>query len=292
MSGTRYIITGDAVMRQVARGATWRNIDEKPADAVFANMADSINTELLPPGVRVFRKVNEYTQVVMECPPAINRLRFAESEYAGRAGQDEHRLCAQPYRVIQAHYKGDEMIGARMFYRPDPLYTMDDVLYHANLPNINCNGYHNTAVGWVCFYKDGRPVKTWSEKIHRLLERCSGSEGYNPNMAHIDGRKFYRDAGSPVWRHRIPDWERKSEKEGVGFVLKRDAWLPVLVKDKENQLQHHPNGKPLTLEMALTGITPMAYGDHGKLPAVHKEAPAPSDLLTRVNLAYGGAAVR
>lgn len=287
MSDVRYVVSDDAITRQTRQGVAWRNVDSRPTQDVWAQLANSVNTELLPPGIRLFRQVDQYTQIVLECPPAINRVCWSNSEYEGRNGQHAVYLVAQPYRVIQAHYKGPIMIGARMFYRPAPLYSMDDVLYHCNLPNVNCNGYHGTAVGWVCFYGDGRLAADWPSRIHRLMERCSGAEGYNGNMRNIDGKHFYTYAGAPVWRSRIGDWEKKSEKEGVDVALKDGVWLPILVTSQDSQLHHNVSGKPLTLGMAVNGVTPIAYNDPGKLPAVerhrngNKEAP-----LTQLTTAY------
>jgi hypothetical protein len=286
MSDVRYVVTDQEVTRQAKQGASWRNVDSRPAPDVWAKLSNSVNTELLPPGIRLLRQVGQYTQIVLECPPAINRICWSNSEYEGMSGRFAVHLVAQPYRVIQAHYNGDQMIGARMFYRPAPLYSLGDVLYHANLPNVNCNGYHNTAVGWVCFYRDGRAQANWPDKIHRLLERCSGAEGYNGNMRNIDGKHFYANAGAPVWRSRVTDWEKKSEKEGVGVALQDGVWLPILVTDQDHQLQHDPRGKPLTLGMAVNGVTPIAYNDPGRLPAVERHRAGVHAPLTQLTAAY------
>lgn len=292
--GVRYVVSESTVTRQMNSNGSWRNLDSKPSQAVHAHMGGGgFNSELLPPGVRLLRTNGEHTQVLVECPPAINRICWSRSEGEGHAGKFAVYLVAQPYRIIHAHYRETQMIGARMFYRPRPLYSFDDELYHVNLPNINCEGYHNTGVGWVCFYGDGSTVNmNWSQRIARLIERCSGSEGYNGNMSHIDGKHHYQANGAPSWTYSPSSWEKKSDKHGVELALQDNVWLPVLVNDQDDQLRHTAGGRPLTVGMAVNGRSPMAYGDTGILPGINA-APAEAgpaapgnNLLNQFNNAY------
>jgi hypothetical protein len=63
-------------------------------------------------------------------------------------------------------------------------------------------------------------------------------------------------------------------------------FLPVLVKDKDNQLAHDAGGVPLTLEMALTGKSPMAYGDTGLFPTKETKKTADKELFKSLHQAF------
>jgi hypothetical protein len=186
------------------------------------------------------------------------------------------------------------MIGARMFYRPAPLYPGDTALYHTNLPNINCVGYGGTAVGWVCFYGEAAK-KDWPSRLHRLVERCSGGEGYNNNMTGTDGPCFYQKKKAPEWTWSVKEWEdiTKKNKGDLSFVLGDDhPWIPVMVTSNKAQLSHSDGAKakPLTLEVALTGKAPFYYSDDGIFPAPDDKAVLPNNsLFNSVHQAYAAA---
>lgn len=290
----RYVVTDERVTQEVGDTDKWRENSAKSSGPVLDRLAPPTDLGLLPPGLRLFTQVGDLTQVVTEYEPAINRLCYAASEWDGKAGRFKQHLVAQPWRVVIARYKGTNMIGARMFYRPTKLYAMDNELYHCNLPNVNCMGYHGTAVGWVCFYGDGSTANMdWGQRLDRLHERCSGAEGYNPNMSDIDGHAFYRRHGAPAWRYQPSRWETETGKKGVALAVEEtkegSPWVPVLVKDTEHQLSHLNGGQPLTLEMALTGHSPMAYSDAGRFPTGNKKASDNKQLFTGLHNAYAAA---
>lgn len=315
MSNVRFVIEPGKVTRQVDRSPTTAQVageavkdrvyvdhDSKPIGEVFRGMGESTDTGLMPPGVRMFTQIGSEVQVVVEIPPGINRICVSDTEGEARYGSYEQYLVAQPWRVIIARYRGGNMVGARNFYRLRPIYSLDDELLHTNLANVNCLGYNNTAVGWICFYGDKFDNRdmSWPERLHRLIERVNGGEVYSlANMRSIDGPGFYRKASATAkrWRSNARLWEEQTDKKGLDLAMSEDAWLPVLVTDEKHQNAHDENGKPLTLGAALSGIAPMAYGDHGQFPSP-KETDGTSyarqrhDLFNVLSGAYNKAAAK
>lgn len=299
----RYVVSDAAVVQEIsskdAKGViSWREHASKQPAEVCKLLMPPNDLGLLPPGLRLFQQAGDITQVAMECPPSIARLsynRYDPKTGYGNQSIKGHALVATPWRVILARYRGAHMIGARMFYRPSPLVPGDTVLYHTNLPNINCVGYGGTAVGWVCFYAE-QPKHTWPERLFRLIERCSGTEGYNNNMTGTDGPQFYQTHGGKEWQYSVSEWEKETNKHkgDLTFVLQDEKgecpWLPVKVTNNKAQLSHSEakTAKPLTLELALSGKAPFYYDDDGIFPT-GKEDVTPKALFNSVHQAFANA---
>jgi hypothetical protein len=277
MSKVRYIVEDEQVSREVQAGAKWLPDSSKKSTGMINKLGAPISLGLMPPGLRLFEQIGQYTQVAIECPPMIARMAYSRydagngaSRYGG-SGIKGHALCAMPWRVILARYNGMNMIGARMFYRPAPLQATDNLLYHTNLPNINCVGYGGTSVGWVCFYHQGVD-KDWPTTLEKLIFRCSGGEGYNNNMTETDGPHFYQKQGGPKWRYSVSEWEKLTNKHGLKLGIEGTdgefPWIPVKVTSNKSQLSHSnaASAKPLTLDVALSGKAPFYYSDDGIWP--------------------------
>lgn len=218
------------------------------------------DTGWMPPGLRSFAQAGNHTQLVIECPPAINRINWGEYE-----GDEEYKtyLLAQPWRIIFADLLNGDFYGARMFYSPIPFNSPEQPLYHANVPNLNCKGYNGNGVGWLCLYhKESWKNLSITDKVARTMERCSGVETFNNrNMRETDGPRFYAARGKPNFTYEPEVWENKSEEEGVEWTLDPDLWIPVLVQDENNQDRHYDGGVPLTVAMAMNGKYNAYYGD-------------------------------
>lgn len=228
------------------------------------------NTGWMPPGVRMFTQAGQRAQAIIECQPGINLTWWGEHESDTNAKLYE---LAQPYRVIIADFMNNVFYGARMFYSPVPINGPDTPLYHANVPNLNCRGYGGNGVGWICLYHNNlvEQHRTIGEKIAQVIERCSGAEAYNnANMSETDGPRFYSDHGKPDWLTHPIYWEKKSLDEGYEWTLDDDLWIPVLVKDKDNQDKHYDNGQHLTIGMAAEGGYMAYYSDTAELTPAQK----------------------
>lgn len=244
-----------------------------------------VHTGLIPPGLRSFSQLGEYTQVLLECPPGINLT------YWGMYERDQSASLlqlAQPYRVILADFFKGQLQGARMFYSPVPITSAGQQLYHINLPNVNCRGYGGTGVGWLCLYhRNLVPANgSWGDKLQQVLERASGSEAYNDrNMSETDGARFYQEHRKSLkflWDKMA--WEAKSQKEGYEWTLDADLWIPILVPSVDDQTHHAQNGVPLTVGALLEGGAASYYTTRGgdasrKQHQLMRQGETPTGLL-------------
>lgn len=260
----RLIIEDDTVTREIDVGNGVINRDARKLSVFAEQLAQHVplETGVLPPGVLSIRQAGDHLQVVLQARPGINYIHW--TEYEGD-GKEKLYTLAQPWRVIVADFLAGDLMGARMFYSPVPVAAMDQQLYHQNVPNLNCRGYRNNGVGWVCLYaSDSLKESTLAQKILRVLERCSGVEVYNDgNMSETDGPRFYAAMGKPAFLSDPTLWEKKTEAEGFEWTLDPDLWIPVMVKDTDDQQAHHQGngGIPLTLGMAMHGNAAVHYGD-------------------------------
>ena len=265
-----YSIINDEKANHVAVRGTIRsfNLDhvtDKDLTSFFTNLSkySHIDTGLLPldgTGLLAYRQAANHAQIVVQHAPGISRILWGSHEGDSSA---KTYMLAQPYRIIVGDILNGNFYGARIFYSINPITSPSQELYHVNLPNINCRGYRGNGVGWVCLYhrNDWTQIPL-GEKVSRLIERCSGSEAYNDaNMSETDGPRFYAMNDKPDYLTDPRLWEKKTQEEGFLWTLQEDLWIPILVKDRDNQGQHDKNGIPLTLGMALTGDYQAYYTD-------------------------------
>jgi hypothetical protein len=274
--------TESVAVRSIVKSFGLDHVTDKDIVTFYSELSSyaQIDTGLLPidgTGLLAYRQAADYSQIVIQHAPGVYRIMWGANEGDRNA---KHYFLAQPYRIVIGDLYNGSLLGARMFYSPVPITSPSNELYHVNLPNINCRGYRGNGVGWVCLYHNedwsGIPL---SEKVARLMERCSGAEAYNDaNMSETDGPRFYAYNGKP--QHLIDPslWESKTTEEGYAWTLEENVWLPILVKDRDQQGQHDPNGVPLTLGMALTGDYQAYYTD--------KVTTKPINALTRSDRSY------
>lgn len=258
-----YKISNESVAREITIGKQKSTNSTETSSSSFLeqmHQAAPFDSGWMPPGLRSFTRAGEHSQAVMVAPPGVNRIMWGKVEGDKNV---KHYLLAQPWRVMITDMLGEEHWGTRMFYSPSPINSPHQVLYHQNLPNINCQGYKGNGVGWVCLYPSGdwQPGASLGEKLYKILERCSGAEAYNTaNMEGIDGPAIYKHYKMPRWTWDPDEWERKTAAEGVMWTFDDSLWIPVLVESEEQQREHVKDGVPLTLEMAMNGNYAATYG--------------------------------
>ena len=238
------------------------------------------DTGLMPlngTGVLAIRRAGNHTQITFQHEPQINHINWGESE-----GDPDAKTytVAQPYRIWIGDLIDGNLFGARMFYSPYPITSPEQPLYHVNLPNTNCKGYRGTGVGWQCLYQNADWTNLpFNEKIIKFAERCSGVEAYNNNnMSETDGPRFYEQKKMPqyVWNPFL--WEQKTTDEGLNWVIDETIWVPILVKDQDNQDCHLDKGIPLTIQMAMLGNYKAYYHD--------ENMPKPVNIFSRSDLNF------
>lgn len=232
----------------------------------FSKMSYS-DTGLMPlngSGMLQIRKAGEYQQIAYQYTPDMHYINWGSHEGDSNA---RTYFVAQPYRIVIADIVNNNLLGARSFYSVEPITHMGVPLYHLNLPNVNCKGYRGNGVGWLCLYRNHDTTDfTFSSLVKYILERCSGTETYNDaNMSETDGPRFYYShykgdsAYSRLWNPE--QWEATSAEEGYEWTLDPELWIPVLVRDRDSQSEHFPDGEPLTYEMAVYGNYQAYYTD-------------------------------
>jgi hypothetical protein len=246
----------------------------------------SFDTGLLPlngTGVLAIRTAGPHTQVVTQHAPGLYHVNWGSHEGDKNA---KTYYVAQPYRIVIGDFENGNLLGAKMFYSPYPITSPNNILYHVNLPNINCKGYRGNAVGWICLYhKDDWSTLPFNEKVSRFIERCSGVETYNDaNMSETDGPRFYASKGKPNYITNPQAWQNKSEEEGYEWTLDPDLWIPVKVKDMDNQGNHDDSGQELTLAMAMLGNYQAYYTDTN-IPKMYNVVSRPDFSFADYNIA-------
>lgn len=247
--------TGEPLQHEAPRDEFWQ---------LLGAVAPS-STGILPPGVMSIRRGGGFTQLVIETEPGVYLTCWGASEYGGHAVYQ----LAMPWRYIIGVYKGPDLIGARLFYSPKRITHERQVLYHTNVPNINCKGYGtDNGVGWICLYHLGYKATDIADMARYLTDRASGAEPYNDgNMSGTDGPRFYHgmlQAAKITDREFLYNphmWEAKTAKEGFEWTLEPDLWVPVLVESEDVQTKHEPKGIPLTLGMAMSYPSKFYYDD-------------------------------
>lgn len=264
-------IDGNFVARSTVASFGLDHVTDKDISSYYRKISSQalFDTGLMPlngTGVLAIRSAGNHTQIAFQHAPQMSYVNWGANE--GDRNAVSYHL-AQPYRIWIADLLDGNLYGARMFYSPYPITTPDSQLYHLNLPNTNCKGYRGNGVGWICLYRnEDWSTLSFNMKIQKLIERCSGVETYNDaNMSETDGPRFYRENNKPEYLSNPVLWEEKSLNEGVDWTLDPDLWLPVLVKDLDNQDKHYSDGQPLTFAMALLGRYNSYYNDehHPKL---------------------------
>jgi len=260
---------GTITMKSTVNSFGLDSVTEKDFTSFYTNFSDYsyFDSGLLPldgTGLLSLRKAAEHVQITYQIKPGIYYINWGDHE--GDHNASSYYL-AQPYRIIIADIVNGNLLGARTFYSPYPITHHDIPLYHVNLPNINCKGYRGNGVGWICLYHT-HDISSFpfNEKVNHIIQRCSGVETYNDaNMSETDGPRFYQEFYDDnedyayIWNPQ--KWQEVSESSGYEWTLDPDLWIPIKVKDIDDQGSHYPEGVPLTLYMAMLGNYQAYYTD-------------------------------
>jgi hypothetical protein len=258
----------------------------KELNSFFETLSSSsfFDTGILPldgSGTLLIRQAMGHTQVAFQHAPGVYRVIWGDHEGSSDA---THYDLAMPYRIVIGDFVDNEFYGARHFYSVTPITNENQILYHVNLPNLNCQGYGNgNGVGWICLYHNQPSVShlSFGKRVSHLIERAGGTEAYNDaNMNTTDGPRFYHQEYSKHYSDMSeqerqdnldeldylwdPDsWEYKSKNNNYEWTLDPDLWIPVKVKDIDNQDKHcHlDDANFYTFGMAVDGKYRAYYND-------------------------------
>ena len=256
---------GNFVVRSSVQSFNLDHVTDKDIVSFYKSFSEtaSFDTGLLPlagTGVLAIRTAGFQTQIVTQHSAGLYHVNWGayEGDHSAKA-----YYVAQPYRIVIGDFEHGNLLGARMFYSPVPITSPSNILYHVNLPNINCKGYRGNGVGWICLYhKDDWSSLPFNEKVSRFIERCSGVETYNDaNMSETDGPRFYAQNNKPTYFTDPAEWQKKSDEDSFEWTLDSSLLIPVLVQDMDHQEKHYTDGQPLTLAMAMLGNYQAYYTD-------------------------------
>jgi hypothetical protein len=165
----------------------------------------------IPDNVRWIARSGPYTSYIIELQPELRSI-----DWLGK-----RRTVATPYVVLWAMLVGEEYYThSQLYYRNQPLTSLDDQLYHSNLLNVS---YPTDVLCLGNFSTSGRPSKMlgdmvdclWGSPFSKSYEennldscytRCRNTEGFDPRVTDITR------------------WAAASKKD-PSFVLGVD-WLP------------------------------------------------------------------
>jgi hypothetical protein len=155
---------------------------------------------LLPAGTRWFCQKKDLLLLVVEEPPQCRSLQVSEGKKGEREEYHSYRL-AFPYIIyLLTFYRGDfeEM---KIFYRPSPLTSPEDPLYHTNLPNVRGKPGHHGSQRVCLRYQpemlEGVPLSQavpalieffWSSGFNRDIEQSAflWATGRDPRVASFE----------------------------------------------------------------------------------------------------------
>lgn len=284
MATARYSIQDDIISQNIIIGSKVVSSSSKNLDSFLQELSSQalFDTGLMPKGVRSYARHGDREQVVVVIEPGINRLQWGQHEGDNEA---QSYMVAQPWQVVIIDFHKGNLLGARVFYSPIDIYTLHQPLYHANLSNINCLGYNDTSVGWICLYlNEDMTHMNLHQKISRIIERVCGEEVFNfDNMSETDGVKFYSRLADDVLvkdpeRSKMLNvlsspsyWEKYTDEYGLDWVLDVNLWEPIVVEKHDSQKSHRFVDDPseredlnftiLTLGMAMYSPYSAYYSD-------------------------------
>lgn len=241
------------------------NSNEKPLSDFYFGLSklNYFNSGLLPcygTGILSIRKAFGDMQVVFQHEPQIYQI--AWSSYEG--GTPVVYQLAQPWRIVVLDFVDNNLLGGKQFYSTSAITHLDQILYHTNVPNTNCRGYGpNNAVGWTCIYLNKDTSNFGFDELLRYgLKRISGEETYNDgNMSETDGTRFYQEFSPHKFLSSAEAWQEKTKTQGYDWTLDPSLWLPIKVKNPDQQDRHDENGPNLSLRWAMYGHYSAYYSD-------------------------------
>jgi len=183
----------------------------------------------IPPyGAKAMWRNGTTTVVQIELPPQLRTvywiLEGSEKDY-GSGVKDKARNLAFPYIEIFVKFQNNALSGDQcLYYRTEPVESMDDVLLQSNLLNVSDfdPGEIHGQKAWFCSQYFSVPASaSWKEKIagiHGLLWQWT----FSKSSEHHEGNSYWKyNHGIDPRISTIDAWEKASKKDPF-FMLKVD----------------------------------------------------------------------
>jgi hypothetical protein len=174
-----------------------------------------------------------FTDVILELDPELRRMMWIAKDSPqprGKEAKYEARLLATPYIVVKVPFLNGKITSrVELFYRNQPLKSLDDELYWPNLLNVSPNAYQCKA--WLCTQYLSTELGGASgvtKGLNALMHHTFGLGGWNHSSLLSEGKDAWTLCRELDCDPRVTDvdaWEKASRADPK-FVL-QIPWKPV-----------------------------------------------------------------
>lgn len=209
-------------------------------DLISKNTVSGLTPDPIPDNVKWVVRAGKLEVYILELKPELRRIKWiAEGGAKGvdadsKAGNGyQFRQLATPYIVMAVPFYGGQLHPAlELFYRNEPLSSLDDKLCHCNLLNVSMGKAVEGRVGfktWVCTqYLDVSKCKTNADTLSEIINHLFGG-GFNRSSDHNEGASgfstYEAEQKADPRTKNVDLWEKASQ-EDPRFVLDT-KWIPA-----------------------------------------------------------------
>lgn len=171
------------------------------------------------------------TVCVLEIEPALRRMEVITADSPAPFGAEARyapRRLATPYIILKVPFvRGSVVPRCELFYRNEPLRSINDPLYWSNLFNVSPHAYSCKA--WLCtqYLSTERTTPGINGAMHGIINHTFGG-GWNRSSEAHEGASCFSKAATEKIDPRVTNvdqWEQESIKD-PRFVL-GVKWRPV-----------------------------------------------------------------
>lgn len=221
--------------------------DKVPLDKfcvlVAQNTVHGLRDTPIPDQVRWIVEQGKYAIYIIELQPELRSVLWKEEDGCncldcvqsrGYEIEADIRTIATPYVVLKAFFYKNQLVTAEVYYRNEPLKSIEDELYLTNLKNMMNQA---NAPGYMCIDGVNYQIGTPREEVLGILVNHLWSGEFNDELSTTFGEfcSWTKDKRLKS----IEDWEAAS-KADPEFVLGVE-WRPAGVtvrKIIENSLKN------------------------------------------------------
>jgi len=213
----------------------------KFCDLISSVVATGLSPEPIPDNVKWIVRAGKLEVLIVELKPELRRIQWiaengVKPDMTTSNGQGyTFRKLATPYVVMSVPFWDGQLHPAlELFYRNEPLTSLDDPLYTCNLLNVSMGKLLDKNVGlktWVCTQFLELPKKaSRADILSEIISHVFGG-GFNRSSDHNEGASGFSTyekafkGGNPSCKivSDVNAWEKASEKDPY-FTLDVD-WL-------------------------------------------------------------------
>ncbi len=206
---------------------------DKFCGLVSENTVSGMHDEPIPDNVKWVVRSGKLTVYILELKPELRRIKWV-AEAGAKADENGYkfRKLATPYIVMSVPFYGGQLQPQlELFYRTEPLTSLDNPLSTCNLLNVSMGsrvaGMHGFKT-WVCTqYLNTKYCKGTADILTEIISHVFGG-GFNRSSDRNEGASGFSTYEAAMCDERVKNverWENESEKN-PRFVLDVD-WLPA-----------------------------------------------------------------